>query len=156
MLTVNTNASLPIYNYRKNNNRNVNFTATPAQIFEKLEYAKICPGKKGFLTELANYFDKLQNKMTKSKKLPESFDYFLTKENVIPEKLANTKVRTGFLSWTSFKKLDKRLNEKSFHCSGESHCTCGKGKSLAQFTSELLEHIGAPQPNKITINKGAQ
>lgn len=152
MLTINAKPYQSTTNYNKNKS-NVNFTASPAQILEKIEYAKICPGKKGYLTNLANYFGKLEDKMAKSKKLPETFDYFLTKENEIPEKLANTKVRTGFLSWTSFKKLDKELQEKSFHCSGESHCTCGKGKSLAEFTSELLEYIGAPQPNKITLNK---
>lgn len=152
MLTINTKPCPSATNYN-NNKSNVNFTASPAQIIEKLEYAKICPGKKGYLTNLANYFGKLEDKMTKSKKLPETFDYFLTKENEIPEKLANTKVRTGFLSWTSFKKFDTELQKKSFHCSGESHCTCGKGKSLAEFTSELLEYIGAPQPNKITLNK---
>lgn len=129
------------------------FTATPIQIFDKLTGAKICPGKKAFLEDFATFFLKLELKMNKSEKLPKSFDYLLTEPNELPKDLAKTKIRTGFLSWTSVNKYDKKLAQKSFSCGGDSHCSCGKGKSLKEFASELLEYIGAPEPGKISLGK---
>ena len=126
------------------------FTARPEQIFNKAVLAG-CPGKRAYLTNLAIYFDKLEHKMRNNISLPDSFDYFLKEDNYIPKKLAKTKVRTGFLSWTSFKSLDKHLRETEFACSSESHCSCGKGKSLKEYTSDLLEKIGVPEPDKISL-----
>ena len=129
------------------------FKATPQQILDKLEYAKICPGKRGYLTNLAECFGKFQTKMSKSSKYPERFDYFLKRDNEIPEVIAKAKIRTGFLSWRSFSSIDRRLNESAFSCGSDSHCTCGQGKSLKEFTAELLEYIGVPEPEKITLKK---
>lgn len=141
------------FNNYDGRHRMPNFTATPAQILDKLEYARICPGKKAYLENLATFFDKLEDKMLKSSKLPERFDYFLKRDNDIPQNLEKAKVRTGFLSWTSFKSIDQELNESSFSCGSDSHCTCGRGKSLKEYTSELLEYIGVPEPDKISLGK---
>ena len=144
------------YSNHKNNYKQQNldnFKATPIQIFEKLETAKMCPGKRGFLETIAGFFRTIEIKMQKSDKLPAKFDYFLSKENDIPKNLAKTKVRTGFLRWTSLKNFDKELSKETFSCGGASHCSCGKDKSLKEFTQELLEKIGVESPEKITISK---
>lgn len=138
------------YNYKS---KQVSFNAAPQQILNKLETAGICPGKKAHLENLSNYFMKLGKKMKASKNLPDRFDYSLTEKSNIPEKLAKTKVRTGLLTWTSFGKMDKRLSEETFHCGGASHCRCGKGKSLKEYTADLLELIGVDEPKKIEIGK---
>ena len=129
------------------------FKATPQQIKNGIRNAEICPGKKAFLYNIATYFEKLENKMQNLDKFPDTFEYYLTKENNIPKNLAKTRVRTGFLEWTSLKSIDKELQEKSFNCGGESHCTCGRGKNLAEFAAELLKKLGFIEPNKITISK---
>lgn len=142
-----------INNSNNNYNYKQNFKATPKQILDKLEYAKICPGKKAYLETIGTYFERLENKMKKSSKLPSTFDYFLKKDNNLPKELAKTKVRTGFLSWTSLKSVDRELQEEAFSCNGKSNCTCGKDKSLKEFTADLLNHIGVEEPDKITLKK---
>lgn len=153
MLTIDTRRRLTNTAQPIQAKKQTTFTATPAQIMNKLEFAQICPGKKHYLANLADYFNEYETKLNQKNRLQDSFDYFLTKKNNIPKEIEKTKIRTGILSWKSFKKFDKELNEQTFSCGSDSHCNCGKGKSLAEYTAELLQRIGVDRPDRITLKK---
>lgn len=153
MLTIDTRRGFTNTAQQIQNKKQTTFTATPSQIIDKLEFAQICAGKRRYLTNLADYFNEYETKLNQKNRLQNSFDYFLTKENNIPKEIEKTKIRTGFLSWKSFKKFDKELNEQTFSCGSDSHCNCGKGKSLAEYTAELLQRIGVDKPDRITLKK---
>lgn len=153
MLTIDTRRGFTNSTQQIQAKKQPTFTATPAQIIDKLEFAQICPGKRHYLANLADYFNEYETKLNKKNRLQDSFDYFLTKENNIPKDIEKTKIRTGFLSWKSFKKFDKELNEQTFSCGSDSHCNCGKEKSLAEYTAELLQRIGVDKPDRITLQR---
>lgn len=153
MLTIDTRRRVTNTTQQIQVKKQPTFTATPAQILDKLEFAQICAGKRHYLANLADYFNEYETILNKKNKLQDSFDYFLTKGNNIPKEIEKTKIRTGLLSWKSFKKFDKELNEQTFSCGSDSNCNCGKGKSLAEYTAELLQRIGVDKPDRITLQR---
>lgn len=153
MLTIDTRRKLTNTIPQIQAKKQPTFTATPAQIIDKLDFAQICAGKRHYLANLADYFNEYETILNKKNRLQDSFDYFLIKENNIPKEIEKTKIRTGFLSWKSFKKFDKELHEQTFSCGSDSHCNCGKGKSLAEYTAELLQRIGVDKPDRITLHR---
>ena len=113
-----------------------------------LETARICPGKKGFLGQVAGFFDGLQGKMHQIAEAPAEYVYRLGQKNDVPEALAKTEV--GGLT---LRRLDDALNHNPFKCSTDATCGCGGGMTKGNFAIQLLEMIGVKEPEVIKIAK---
>lgn len=140
-------------NYKINNSPN--FTATPTQILNKLNSIEnICPRKRMLLQDIAEFFIGLENKMKKNHNLLDTYDYNMnpTTSKDMPEELANLKVRTGFLSWTTLKKFDRQLRESDMYCSFSTKKCCPDDKKLNEHAIEALKQLEIENPEKISIS----
>lgn len=124
------------------------FKATPPQIMKAVADANICNGKKNFLAGLGNYFNNVQEAMSKIKEAPKEFIYKLGQKNEIPESLKKVEV-----NGLNLEKLDEGLNTKPFKCSPTSTCSCGAGKTQSELVKDLLKIIGVEEPDIIKLTK---
>jgi len=143
-----TNYLFPTEREKLQKKNHVSFGATPKQILDVLETARICPGKKGFLGQVAGFFDGLQGKMHQIAEAPAEYVYRLGQKNDVPEALAKTEV--GGLT---LRRLDDALNHNPFECKPGATCGCGGGMTKGNFAKQLLEIIGVNEPEVIKIAK---
>lgn len=127
---------------------NVAFKATPKQILDVLDTARICPGKKGLVGSVAEFFYFAEREMAKIKDAPKEFIYKLGQKNDVPKPLEHLAVEG-----TTIAKLDEVLNDNPFKCSPTSKCGCGGGMSKGEFAAKLIESMGVDEPNVIKISK---
>jgi len=125
----------------------VSFQATPVQILNKLDTARLCPGKKAFLGSIADFFGGLQSKIAEVADNSIEYVYTLGKKNVIPEQLKELEV-----GGMTLQKMDDALNTNPFKCSPKATCGCGNGMTRGDLAKRLLEFIGAENPDVITIS----
>ena len=138
--------SIREYSINRANRNQVSFQATPAQILEALPAARLCPGKKGALHALADFFASLQKQLAEKTQGPVEYSYKLGKTNEMPPDL-----KTLDVNGLTLERLDRDLNADPFKCSPSSTCGCGGSKSKGSFFADLLKMIGVENPDSIEI-----
>ena len=129
------------------NRKQVAFSATPAGILQKVDTAKICPGKSRLLRNVAEFFDSLQEKLPTIADAPKNYVYKLGEKNEIPESLMD--IETAGLT---LKRVDDALNTNPFKCSPNSNCGCGAGMTKGELIKKLFNAIGVEEPDFIKIS----
>lgn len=124
------------------------FTATPSEILNSLEKARLCPGKKMFLKSVADFFHSLQAGLAQLSNPPSNFVYRLGAANDIPQGLVEFSVNGKTLA-----QMDSFLTEGGFKCSPTSTCACGAGISRGELAKRLLAMIGVENPDVIAVSK---
>lgn len=156
---IQTNNALSTTSILRNNAKSdpIAFKATPKQILDATQDAKICGGKKTFLNSVAQIFSSVEEQLAKVSDAPKEFIYKLGKENNIPKSIANLgierKTADGQTQVIKLSDLDKELNKDTFRCSPTSTCNCGVGYTKGSYMTKLLEMIGVEKPDEISITK---
>jgi len=124
-----------------NVNNRIAFKATPTQILEAIDGAKICSSKKLCLGNIAEVFANAEEQLYTIAGAPETWIYKFGQKNEIPAQLE------------SVKQLDLQLTQDTFKCSPSSICGCGAGLTKGKYVSNLLAKIGVSNPGEILLSK---